>query len=369
MVKCPFKLTTGFNPADGSWYWVTDTTYGGSFTEAKGDGTTDDRAAIQSCIDAAAAAGKGVYFPAGTYHMHPSAGDIGLDIPSNIILRGVGATSILEMYDDGTNDETELLQLTSVSNVTIRDLALTGTQTNKEASVECIICRTVSGLTLEGVSFDKCEGGLLVIGTGYSSNFSITNCSSGTNCLSPFFLTYLNGSNVISGGTYYANTVDSLEGEWPHHMYVAGYVSGLTVDGCTFIGGQNVCIDISNGNNGGLTFTDITMTDVVGGFFFDATSGEPIVIDGFTGYSTRFWGAYPWLYFLAGADYITVKNFAITGDTAATDYLVLSNGGDGTHNLLQNGTMTSSAYTGNTPKGSLSVNGGVLPTYDNVTVS
>jgi hypothetical protein len=51
---------------------------------AKGDGVTDDRAAIQSCINAAAAAGKGVYVPAGTYLVGGT-----INLASNVHVRGM----------------------------------------------------------------------------------------------------------------------------------------------------------------------------------------------------------------------------------------------------------------------------------------
>jgi hypothetical protein len=62
--------TSNFLRADGAWsavasvayYNPKDSTYG-----AVGDGVTNDRTAIQNCIDAAIAAGVGVLFPAGTY--------------------------------------------------------------------------------------------------------------------------------------------------------------------------------------------------------------------------------------------------------------------------------------------------------------
>src|SRR5262249_27003879 len=60
---------------------------------ARGDGTTDDTAAIQATITAAAAAGGGVVFiPAGTYLVctTPSNGNIFTISQNNLILRGEG---------------------------------------------------------------------------------------------------------------------------------------------------------------------------------------------------------------------------------------------------------------------------------------
>ncbi len=55
---------------------------------AKGDGSSDDRAALQNAINAGAAAGKTVYFPAGTYFMSQTS--VFLTIPSNVTLQGEG---------------------------------------------------------------------------------------------------------------------------------------------------------------------------------------------------------------------------------------------------------------------------------------
>lgn len=75
------------------FFVVTDPTYG-----ATGDGTTNDRPAIQAAIDAASAAGGGiVYFPAGTYLITST-----LNVPADVWLLGAGQGSAIRV-DHATN--------------------------------------------------------------------------------------------------------------------------------------------------------------------------------------------------------------------------------------------------------------------------
>lgn len=72
---------------------------------AAGDGTTDDRAAIQDAIDDAGVSGGVVYFPKGTYLLdseHPTVADQALVCTyDNVFLKGDGrGVSILKMGDD-----------------------------------------------------------------------------------------------------------------------------------------------------------------------------------------------------------------------------------------------------------------------------
>lgn len=63
---------------------------------AKGDGLTDDRAAIQACIDAAVAEGKWAYMPPGTYKMNAVSGQShALNLSSGAKLAGAGASSVI----------------------------------------------------------------------------------------------------------------------------------------------------------------------------------------------------------------------------------------------------------------------------------
>jgi len=52
---------------------------------AQGDGVTDDSAAIQAAVNAAAAAGQGVWFPPGTYNQ-----TVRITVPSNVNVKGAG---------------------------------------------------------------------------------------------------------------------------------------------------------------------------------------------------------------------------------------------------------------------------------------
>ena len=61
---------------------------------AKGDGTTDDTAAIQSALNAAASAGGGiVFFPSGTYLVLTST-TLTMNISPGTIVVGTGASTL-----------------------------------------------------------------------------------------------------------------------------------------------------------------------------------------------------------------------------------------------------------------------------------
>ena len=62
---------------------------------AKGDGVTDDAAAIQAAVDAAATGGT-VYFPAGTYKCTSD-----ITVGNSVTLRGAGDLSILSFVASG----------------------------------------------------------------------------------------------------------------------------------------------------------------------------------------------------------------------------------------------------------------------------
>src|SRR2546425_144228 len=93
------------NPAIPAWQLVDVRQYG-----AKGDGTTDDTAALTAALSSAA--GKTLFFPSGTY-LHSST----LSVASSTTVIGYGATL---RAASGTADEVTGLSLSGVSKITIR---------------------------------------------------------------------------------------------------------------------------------------------------------------------------------------------------------------------------------------------------------
>jgi hypothetical protein len=95
---------------------------------AKGDGTTNDRAAIQAAIDAVSAAGGGtVLLPAGTYLKPGSV--TALAPKSNVTLQGVPGLTVIQLDATGINP---ILRSTSgsFSNFHMRDIIFDGGRTS-----------------------------------------------------------------------------------------------------------------------------------------------------------------------------------------------------------------------------------------------
>ena len=123
------------SPRENGMWFVTD--YG-----ARGDGTTDDSAAIQAAIDAAGATGGGVWFPTGTYACAE------LRVPSHVGLFGAPTWSYL--YDGGTtlmlnNGSAEcLIDVTEAYGARLHGLALNG------ANLGSGVCAVHSGTRRAG---------------------------------------------------------------------------------------------------------------------------------------------------------------------------------------------------------------------------
>jgi hypothetical protein len=92
--------------------YVTDTQYAGG---AKGDGVTDDTAAIQAAIDAATAIGAAVLVPLGVYVVSES-----LTVPSGMTIKGSGGSTLRTV--DGW--DFDVIDIDDATDVLISDLTI-----------------------------------------------------------------------------------------------------------------------------------------------------------------------------------------------------------------------------------------------------
>jgi len=293
----------------------------------------------------------------------------GLTIPSNVALRGVGDTSVVQLYDAGTDARHVLANFQNKSNVTVKNLKLTGTQTNKEASVQNCWCSGATNITFDHVTWGGCEYAIrTTTNASWANGINVLDCTTLTSVLNPFYLSYCNAF-YLDGGDYEANRVDCITSRWPHHFYVSGYTSNLTVKNAKFTGGQHIFFTIDGPELSHVLFKDIVIEDLYGPICF-YYEGEDIVFDGLTASTTRHsTSATEWFRFAEGAANITVKNFTITGDPAVNDILCLVYSGSGQNCLFQNGIMTSCATWNTNPLGTYVESGGTAPTYDGVTIN
>ncbi|MCI4463703.1 MAG: hypothetical protein JHC30_06000, partial [Caldisericum sp.] len=186
----------------GSVYNVKD--YG-----AKGDGTTDDRTAIQSTINACSSAGGGiVFFPKGRYLLssfYDSTNHFMLQPKSNILFMGVGAGSVITVAN-GLNNSGDFYIFADTSN-TINNIGfynltfdMNGTnnlvpQSNPYKMNAAIYIYYGSNIWVEKCSFLNNAGQQSVVlganvNTNPISNAIINNCS---------FNTFAGG---VAGNTY-----------------------------------------------------------------------------------------------------------------------------------------------------------------------
>ena len=129
---------------------------------ARGDGVTDDSAALNAAIQAAKVGGGEVYLPAGTYALASP-----LVLPSNVYLRGEGKGATVLKVVSGAN-------VTAVKTESFD--TLTGGNTNAGPSKF-----GVSGLTIDGNKAGNASGwGVQLYGRDFTfEDFDIKNCASG----------------------------------------------------------------------------------------------------------------------------------------------------------------------------------------------
>ncbi len=97
---------------------------------AAGDGTTDDRAAIQAAIDGAEAAGGGIVFvPHGKFAVDPG---VGLHLKNKTYLMGAGRSSVL-IVPNGANTTGNMVKVESKTDVIVAHLMLDGNRSQQSS--------------------------------------------------------------------------------------------------------------------------------------------------------------------------------------------------------------------------------------------
>ena len=313
MVLCPFPCfkpsseptPPDFDPNDGTWLWVTD--YG-----AAGDGTTDDSDAVQGCIDAAAAQGKNVYLPPGSYGCYAP-------YPANgMTVRGAGPshTTVQSLYDYG--DGGTGWYLANRADVVLRGFSLAGPTTNGHMdNSQGIYMGNSHRITIQDVWLDGwCYGFRSDSGGSQVGNYDISLIDCKTlshNCTG--YLAAVTYGLTITGCDFDSDTVDNrADGPGPsHHFYFNNNVQDVTISNTTFRNGVSYSWQIYDGaGNEGFTCSGLTFIDVEACMVINP--GSAISIDGMTGSSARYLEV-PW-FSISGSSDITVANFELAGGTA-----------------------------------------------------
>lgn len=129
---------------------------------AKGDGTTDDSAAITAAFSAANSAGGGyIYFPPGTYISSTEQ-----DIPSNCTVGGAGSNSIIRRRTGSSSYLVNVLRVNGKNNVRITNLQIDGQKAD-------IITNYSTTALSNSYIYITCNG---VYVTGASTNVMVDHC-------------------------------------------------------------------------------------------------------------------------------------------------------------------------------------------------
>jgi hypothetical protein len=175
------------------WLNVRSPEYAGG---AKGDGTTDDTAALQAALATVPAAGGVVYLPAGTYLLN---GATGLALATaGTVLRGAGAEATKIVIGSGFAASAAVA--VSAYNCQVADLSISGVSTTTTSNP------AAGAITITGVRRAKVSRVSFFNINGWCVQAAATNASSTSNPLGTQ-LTGLYGSSCAGGIRILGNSV------------------------------------------------------------------------------------------------------------------------------------------------------------------
>jgi hypothetical protein len=253
---------------------------------ATGDGVTNDTTALTNAF--AAANGKALYFPAGTYLTNPLTLNSSYN---NIFVYGDGAGSILKLVGAATGSPSAaILSLVQCANISFAQLKFDGNSAAQSSnSTWCVYMRDgATNIKFNDVWFFNSydDNVFLAAFTGWLpvKNVSFTDCRFQTN-LAP------NNSNVQLWNTEDIKFQGCYFTDWTYDAIAINYFSpavngGLIVDSCYF---QNTNSDlfaieaVANGGAGGTNEFRIKNV-VISNNIFDANNKTTLGASGISGW-------------------------------------------------------------------------------------
>jgi len=265
---------SGCAPAPTSSLVVSVKTYG-----AKGDGRTDDTAAIQAAIEVVAGTGGTLLVPDGTYMINAILNsNKGLILRSNMTLR-MSSGAVLKAITNGSPGYA-ILYLPRVTNVniiggTVEGDRSTHTGTLGESGMGISVA-TSANVFIEGVTAKECWGDGFYVGGTNCTNITLCNVVADHNRRQGLSVVYADG--VMVRNSTFKNTQGTLpEAGIDIEPNAGETVANMQILGCTFT--NNSGGGIQNGvaiSNRGISFIRNVIIDgnVMVGNGFNAANGH-----------------------------------------------------------------------------------------------
>lgn len=242
---------------------------------AVGDGVTDDTAAIQAAINAAALSGGSVYMPKGDYKLVGTAGLDGITTGVTVPYTGEGIQASgksITIYGDGA--ETRLIAASanmfvvrwSTNNSTLRDLCIVGNSTStglalaSENTTTDIGQRSVTYNTFTRLTIGGCADGILL------------QCAKGANGSGVYYNSF--SDSLI----YFGTAVAGMRGRGIYLKTISGATGNQNRNSFRNIVFQrlNTGIEIQDGDTN--TFYACAMEDIGGGSTLPNATPTSIIV-------------------------------------------------------------------------------------------